>query len=39
MGYYTRYELDVKEGELSINDILDQVSNNFEGLNYAIDEI
>jgi hypothetical protein len=37
MGYCTRYSLEVKEGDLRIQEILDQVENEFEGLNYAID--
>lgn len=38
MGYYTNYYLDVHEGDLSIQEILESVSENeFEGLNYGID--
>lgn len=39
MGYYTHYELEVHEGNLSINEILtsDEASG-FAGLDYAIDE-
>lgn len=38
MGYYTSYELKVLEGDLTIQEILEQVGSEFEGLNYAIDE-
>jgi hypothetical protein len=38
MGYYTRYELEVKEGNVKIEDILEQVENKFDGLYYAVDE-
>jgi hypothetical protein len=39
MGYCTRYELEVFEGELSISEILSKESEEgtFDGLDYAID--
>lgn len=37
MGYYTKFDLKVHEGELRIDQILEQVEFEFEGLDYAID--
>lgn len=37
MGYYTRFELKVHEGDRNIEDILKE-SQEFDGLDYAMDE-
>lgn len=37
MGYYTNYNLKVKEGDLKIQEILDQVEGKFQGIDYAVD--
>lgn len=38
MGYSTNFTIDVHKGERNIKDVLEQVREDFVGLDYAVDE-